>query len=467
MADQRLTREELSWLLAQEARGAARALRDGVSQLAPPDPKAVPAASVPAVQLSLDALDGAIDALNQLQAHPTGSGRRGRLDVASLLLQLTPNARIAIEPGGGTEVYGDEGQLRRMLYVMLSQSSNPTDGLEATAPEIQVRREGPLVRLSVALGPDQSATAELERRWLNRMAVRMGGRLELEGGDQALLLPADGASVQHEVDELRRELEQARQLGEAYARELAEVFTAGVASSSSPEAPSAAVPTVVGEARFELLQSLSAALARRLRPVLDGMGPELDKLRQKLGEGSQPVQLLQQRHTSLREVVGELNRVAKASPTSATGTVSPQELVQEVMRGAERRAARHGVRLNLDTKPCQGEVAVSPVLSLLLRCLLDHAIAATPQAGEVTLSLEESPSGTIGISVRDGGPSVLARARDDLLLHRVDPTSMGRPAGVTLLVAHAAAQILDAALVLREGPQREFEVFVALPTAAR
>ena len=124
MADQRLTRDELSWLLAQEARGAARALRDGVSQLGPQDPATVPPAKLPQVQVTLDALDGAIDALSQLQSHRPGADRRGRIDVASLLFQLAPSARITIEPGAGTEVYGDEGELRRMLYVLLSQSSS-------------------------------------------------------------------------------------------------------------------------------------------------------------------------------------------------------------------------------------------------------------------------------------------------------------------------------------------------------
>src|SRR4051812_38403363 len=63
----RLTRHELSWLLAQEARGAAHALREGVTQLKLPGPAAKPGPeikivssggdSLPPVETNLDALE--------------------------------------------------------------------------------------------------------------------------------------------------------------------------------------------------------------------------------------------------------------------------------------------------------------------------------------------------------------------------------------------------------------------------
>ena len=200
MTKQRLSRQELGWLLAQEARGAADALREGVSQLtqrrAPVEIRSDPAEEV---ENTLDALDDAIGMLSLLEAQPAARDRRGRIDVASLLCELAPNARIALEPGGGTEVFGDEADLCRMLHVLVSQSSDPGAAIATARSEIRVSREDVLVRISVELGPDRSATADVERRWLSRMAMRLGGRLELEGGTQLLLLPADGASDQREL----------------------------------------------------------------------------------------------------------------------------------------------------------------------------------------------------------------------------------------------------------------------------
>jgi hypothetical protein len=223
MAPDRLTRQELSWLLAQEARGASKALRVGVTQLK--QPLSTSAKAAPQVETTLDTLDDAIDMLTALQSGAAAGGRRGRIDLAALLYSIAPNARIAIEPGAGTEVFGEENELSRMLHVLVSQTnSSPSEGAETASPEISIRRERDWVRITVELGPDSSSTVELERRWLSRMATRHGGRLELDAGTQSIVLPADGASDRREVSELRKELEQAQQLGEAYARELAAVL---------------------------------------------------------------------------------------------------------------------------------------------------------------------------------------------------------------------------------------------------
>src|SRR5688572_15635713 len=218
VSQERLTRHEISWLLAQEARGAARALREGVSQLrqGPSVPLIINTPSeAPPVETTLDALDDAISMLSELNTATRGAkARRGRIDLAALLMDLAPDTRMAIEPGAGTEVFGDEQDLRRMLNLLVTQAGSA----QAGAAEVTIRRQAEWVKVSVELGPD-AGSQELERRWLSRMATRHGGWVELEGGTQAIFLPADGASDQREVVELRKELEQAQQLGETYARE--------------------------------------------------------------------------------------------------------------------------------------------------------------------------------------------------------------------------------------------------------
>src|SRR5688500_6103933 len=99
VSQERLTRHEISWLLAQEARGAARALREGVSQLRQgpgQQPLIVNAPSeAPAVETTLDALDDAISMLSDLNTAGRGAkARRGRIDLAALLMDLVPNTRL-------------------------------------------------------------------------------------------------------------------------------------------------------------------------------------------------------------------------------------------------------------------------------------------------------------------------------------------------------------------------------------
>jgi len=441
VAKERLSRQELGWLLAQEARGAADTLREGVSQLTQRDaPVEIRTGPAEQVESTLDALDDAIGMLSLLEANPPARDRRGRIDVASLLCELAPNARIAIEPGGGTEVFGDEADLCRMLHVLVSQSSDPGAAIASTRSEIRVRREDDLVRISVELGPDRSATADVERRWLSRMAMRLGGRLELEGGTQSLLLPADGASDQREMDALRRELEQARKLGEAYARELASVFSAGMTAEPAPASERLAPAT----ARFELLVSTAAALSRTLGHILDDLRADAALASDTLGDGSELASRLSKRVTACSELHQEISRLAQCLPAEGSTTADFVDTVRGAAQDSGRRAARHGVSIQLEL-PTSHTVESRPgTLELLV-----HAIAATPRGGQVVVRLlVDGRRATL--TVQDGGPPIPDNRSEDLLKRRIDPTGLGRPAGIALLVADAAAEHLGHGLSIEQ-----------------
>src|SRR5262245_6439781 len=116
MGGDRLTKNELSWLFAQEARSAATKLRAGVS--VPPEPGLPSPPDVDTtsgVEGALNRLDEAVSALASLHGHPIPRGRRGKIDMAALLWELAPEAKVQIEMGDGTTVFGDEAELRRML----------------------------------------------------------------------------------------------------------------------------------------------------------------------------------------------------------------------------------------------------------------------------------------------------------------------------------------------------------------
>lgn len=450
MSHERLTRQELSWLLAQEARGAAKKLREGVSQLKQPGPSIT--ATQP-VETTLDTLDEAISKLSELQSG-TKAARRGRIDLAALLYDLAPGARIAIEPGAGTEVFGEEAELRRMLHVLVSQTnSNPAVPSASSSPEVRIRRQDQWVRISVDLGPDSSATAELERRWLSRMATRHGGRLELESGTQSVLLPADGASDQREVVELRKELEQAQQLGEAYARELAAAFSANEPS----ELPPASESLGSSAERFELLVSTAAALSRGLRGMLEGLRADAAMASEELGEDSALAERLSRRVTAAFELSQELSRIAECPVVERAALLDVCRVTRDAVQEATTRAARHGVELALDA-PDKLELQLPRArFELLLRALLDHAVAATPHDGRVLVQLAGGGA-AVELVVQDGGPSIPEVSQQSVLTHRVDPASLGRPGGISLLTASVVAADLGSALRLAESPDGHTEV---------
>ena len=441
VTQERLTRHELSWLLAQEARGAARALRDEVGHLQ----SSGVSKAVPPVAPSLDALDDAIEMLTALNAGKAGAkGRHGRIDLAALLCEIAPNARIAIAPGSGTEVFGDETELRRMLNVLVAQTS-------AAEAEIRIGRQGDWIKIGIDLGPDVATTGELERRWLSRMATRHGGWIELEGGTQSIFLQADGASDKREVTELRKELAQAQKLGEAYAREIAAMLASGDVKSELPP-----LPDGQGAAAFETLRATACVFERRLKNLADGLRSDVA-----LGTGraDEIVANVNRRVASVQELAGELAAIAECPLDEIVSDVDVGGAVRGAVLSCETRAAKRGVSMRTDLPPSLRVRTKKDAFALLLRMLVTHAIAATPRGGSVTLACFRTDIG-IAVRVEDGGPAIPEAAREPLLRLGTDPSGVGRPSGISLLAAAASAAGLGALLELRQGPSGAAETWV-------
>jgi signal transduction histidine kinase len=476
----RLTRQELGWLLTQEAQGAAERLRRGVQVLKtkPPPPPSLPPAdedgsapppSQPAlgVEASLAALDDVMQMLSSLHAKPApGRGRRGRIDVASLIWEVAPEARVAIEPGSGTEVFCDEGEIRRMLHVLLGHGS----GLGSS---VTIKRDGDEVRVAVALGPDSSATADTERAWLSRMAIRYGGRYELEGGLESLTLPAGDAAARDERDALRKELDEARKQGEAYARELAAVFAqgeelaSGVSQSSFPPAATLAP----GEQRFAILSRFSSGVAAELRALLSPLGREIQAMKSQQqgappGMSSRPpppmpgdgpedrLETMRRRLTSVQDFLSALAAIGELDPAEAAVDVDIGDLARTAARGLAPRLERNDVDIDMviESEPARATVAPNAI-TVLIRELLSQAIAATSPGGRVKLTLTPR-SRTLGtrIVVDDSGPALPASARRSLMWLELDPGTYGRPSAVPLFVAAEIALWQGGLLELGDAP---------------
>jgi signal transduction histidine kinase len=141
--------------------------------------------------------------------------------------------------------------------------------------------------------------------------------------------------------------------------------------------------------------------------------------------------------------------------------VSVAELAKAAVEDAEPRRLRHGVTVELKG-PATLRLSSRPkTLQTLLRALVHHAISATPRDGHVILSVYAVETGVL-ISAQDGGPSVTEAHRADVLRNRTDPSAFGRPSGVTLLIAEAAAESLGSTLELRDGPDGQAEVWTLL-----
>lgn len=427
MATDRLTRQELSWLLAQEARAAASLLRKGVSGL-----RVETAPVITDVSTTLDVLDDAVKTLATLQTGGAAHSRRGRIDVAALLLELTPHASINLATGSGTEIFADEAELRRMLQVLLSVGAPAGEGGSA----IQVRRHEDAIRVEVSLGPDSSGASSMEQAWLHRMAVRHGGQLTLEGNTVTLELPAGGE--QREVEELRRELAAAQEQGEMYAREIAAMFSR---PDDSPQPPS--------------VTHQGPSLTAFCKALVAGLRPDVQALREGVDESLAP------RAQAIASSLDLLDRFAHVSP--ARSELDAGRALREAGEAHAVRADRRGVRL--EVVPASLSFSTSPsALALLLDLLIAHAIDSSPADGQVRVAFERTDRPTL--CVDDSGPALTHEARRALLALDTDPGSLGRPRGPHLALASALVAPLGASLILDESPSgglRTRVVFLSSP----
>jgi two-component system OmpR family sensor kinase len=412
---ERLTRQELSWLLTQEARGAAERLRKGVQILTkpPPPPPASKSDRAPAserpvtltstgeesegLESTLDMLDGAMSRLAQIYGPAAQRPRKGRVDLAALLWEVAPDAKVQLEPGAGTEVFADESELRRMLHVLLGAMTQAGVG---GAQVVGLRRDGDDVRLSVALGPDTAPISPAERGWLARMAIRYGGRYELDGASECLIFPALEAEQRAEVQTLRKELEAAKAQGEAYARELAAVFAEPTLSSRPPsyaESMQLGTPPVA----VAPLARIADALADDLRAILSPLGAA--KLK------GDPATLAHNIDGSLARGAELLSLARLMARIGGDIEAIPVDLAQiardETMLATVAFSSRGVVLTNSIEEGSLELIGKPAALRAMFSEMLDRALRSAVPGGEVRVATEGR---TLRVEVVEGASEVAA-----------------------------------------------------------
>jgi two-component system OmpR family sensor kinase len=397
----KLTRRELSWLLTQEARGAAERLRRGVQILTARPQAATPAREHPSerpmtlsvageegegLESTLDMLDGAMQRLAELSGPTAGRPRRGRIDLAALLWEVAPGAKVQLEPGAGTTVLADEAELRRMLHVLLGGSQQPGVG---GAQRITLKREGDEVRLGVQLGPDVAPVSPAERGWLSRMAVRYGGRYELDGSKEFVVFPALEADEAHEVQTLRRELEAAKAQGEMYARELAAVFAEDPTRTEPPrvEPARAGADATAG---LQAAARLADALADDLRALFGPLGAA----RLRASQGGSPADLLVEVERVLgrgAELLALARHMARIGSDPGAVPVDLASLARDEAAHSAVAFAARGVALTIAPPDDPGSLRLHgfpAALRALVGEMLDLALRQSRAGDEVRVAVE-------------------------------------------------------------------------------
>jgi signal transduction histidine kinase len=403
------------------------------------------------VESTLNRLDEAVSMLASLHGGSLHRGRRGKIDIAALLWEVAPEAKVQLEMGEGTTVFADENELRRMLHMLIGQGGDPTNAKGAA--EVFVRRVGDEVRVGVNLGPDTPATFENERAWLSRMALRFGGRLDLDGSMQTLTLPADVDLHRREVETLRKELAAAQAQGEAYARELAAVFSRSDSSPRATDAPAMRASHLPASADgLAVLVAAMRGLGTGLRGILSAIGRDITPLREREGEAGEIASSVARHVIAASEIVADLNRLGSCPLGELPRHSDVSDLLRDVVREDSVRAARHDVRLVVEAPDDAHEMVPVGALTVLLHALLDDAINASPPGSQVTITLVERDGG-ISVTFDDAGAPLPAGARGGVLSREFETVAAGRPAGLSLIAGHAIAAHIRMPLTFSEAPE--------------
>ncbi len=495
----RLTKNELTWLLAQEARTAAQKLRRGVGMYSgdelPTPTMTVMEEGSGSVEGTLNRLDEAVSMLASLHGHPVPRGRRGKIDLAALVWEVAPEARVQIEMGEGTTVFGDESELRRMLHVLIGQTGDPRTA--GATPSVTIRREGDEIRVGVNLGPDTPAAFTAERGWLSRMATRYGGRLQLDGSMQTLVLAADVDMQRRELELLKKELAAAQAQGEAYARELAAVFSrgdtfsgqegasvdsGGAGPESRPHEPliptPRALPPPVSGALDAAHPPVALAVEQQRRPRGAGRGrarallrparhplgnrPRLAPLRDRPGDVGEIAASVGRHVTGASEVVADLARLGTCPVGELPRAADLADLLREAVHSERARAQRHDVELVIEAPESAEDTVEVGAVGVLFQVLIDHAIEASPGGTKVTVELKETPA-AYHFLFDDSGPPLPPSARGSVLSRDFDVMAHGRPHGLTLIAASTIATHLRLVLELEEGPRGGTRARLVMP----
>ncbi len=470
MSKGRLTRHELSWLLTQEAQNAAERLRVGVQFLrtqAPP-PKASDDDPVQGVETSLDALDDVMKMLSNLnqksaaQSPTISPARRGRIDIAAVVVEVAPDARVSFEPGSGTEVYGDEADLRRMIQILIGHGSG--EGASVT-----IRREGEEVKVKVLLGPDSSPTAETERAWLSRVIIRYAGRHELEGGSEVLVFPADGASDRNESAALRRELDEARKQGEVYARELAAMFERGEEVTTLSTVPPA--PGQSSGARLVTMTKICAGIASEIKNELGPAARELLAMSRGAGGGAllpraegrkhevtdEQLETMKRRVGHTLEVVSALAAIGELRADELDTEIDLLDLAKNTLRSLGGIADRKAIKTTLKASPEGARPTVrrgAKSIGVLVRELVTQALEASPKDSTVHVTVIAADGG-VRFVIDDSGSPLPASGRRAFLALETQAGTYGRPSGLPIFLAAELAACQGAVLELSDAPQKD------------
>ncbi|MGY1708587.1 ATP-binding protein [Geodermatophilus sp. SYSU D00758] len=212
-----------------------------------------------------------------------------------------------------------------------------------------------------------------------------------------------------------------------------------------------------------------ADAAHQLRTPLTALRLRLENLARHLPPGQEP---------RLQAAVDETDRLARLVESllvltrADAGAAAPVPVdVAEVVAGRlevwRSVAEQRGVRLGADPGADAAVLAVPGALEQILDNLISNAIAASPPAGTVQVTVAAPSPGSVDVAVTDEGPGLLPEQQERAFDRFWQaPGATGTGFGLGLAIARRLAEAGGGTVELRPAPSgRGLRALVRLPTA--
>ncbi|HTN88171.1 MAG TPA: sensor histidine kinase, partial [Sorangium sp.] len=211
-----------------------------------------------------------------------------------------------------------------------------------------------------------------------------------------------------------------------------------------------------------VLVAAARVLGTQLRGILSAIGRDIAPLRNHGGDVGETASSVGRHVTAASETVSDLARLGSCPLHEFPRHCDVADVLRDVVKDDLARAARHDVRVAVESPETAPEVVPQGALTVLLHALLDHAISASPPGSEVLVTLVEGQSG-VEITFDDAGPPLPAAARSVVLSRDFEAVAQGRPPALPLIAAHAIAAHTNYGLAIEDGPRGETRVRLTIP----
>jgi signal transduction histidine kinase len=208
---------------------------------------------------------------------------------------------------------------------------------------------------------------------------------------------------------------------------------------------------------------MASGLNATVRDWLESCRTDVGIAARELGDTAELTARLSRRLTSLQHAQRELVALAECPARESRTNVDVAAAASNAIESFATHTQKSEISISLEAPQGCQLLTYPKAFQLMLRALVEHAIFATPKGKSVQVRVQPS-EGTLQIDVADSGPNVPKGERDEIVRLTKDPTHLGRPGGISLLVAHIVASRLGGTLTLGEGADSRTETRVRLTT---